>query len=87
MIEALINYMHVAYPQAILISKHFDGTAEAMIAGSRMVRWPETATLNALTSYDQRQERQSCELNKTWPSINFASFAPASFAHSLDPNL
>ena len=70
MIEALVNYMHVAYPQALVLSKQFDRTAEALIVGSHETMWPEIGTMNALKSYKQSYERQSCELNQTWPSIS-----------------
>ena len=51
MIDVFVNYLHLAYPSAIQLSKGFNNTAMGMMKGLRSVEWPESMTLDKIEAY------------------------------------
>jgi hypothetical protein len=69
MIDALVNYLHLAYPSALQLCKNFDKAAVSMIKGLSSVDWPESSTLDEIGTYSQVKEREMRPLTSEWPSL------------------
>lgn len=72
MIEALINYIHLAYPGALRLCKRFDGAARSVMKGLSPVDWLTSAALSELEAYSQGSERTTHPVTGEWPSIKIS---------------
>jgi hypothetical protein len=69
MIDALVNYLYLAYPRALDLCKKFDEAALSIMKGLP-VRWPESIFLDDIEAYSQSEERETQPLTNKWPSLS-----------------
>jgi hypothetical protein len=70
MIDAFVNYLNLAYPSAVQLSKGLDNTAISMMKGFKSVEWPESTILDKIEAYSQDRERETHPITGEWPSLD-----------------